>query len=145
MSNPSGAFRFLVEIKGIEGVSGFSEVRGLQVETEFEEYREGGLNDYVHRFPKKTSSPPLVFKRGITESSKLWEWYSNVTMGKIERRQGSVILQRQDGKQLCRWDFVGAYPVKWIGSDLNAHGNEIAVETLEIVHQGLKTVYLTGG
>ncbi|UHA73467.1 phage tail protein [Paenibacillus sp. 481] len=140
---PSGTFRFIVYLQGINGVIGFTEVRGLQVETEFEEYREGGVNDFVHRLPKKTTSPVLVLKRGITMSNALWQWYCNVTMGKIERKNGTIVLQRQDGQPLCSWDFVGAYPTKWVGTDLKSDSKEIAIETLELVHNGLKTVFIS--
>lgn len=136
----SGAFRFWVELEGLL-VGGFSEVSGLQSETEVEEYNEGGVNDYVHVFPKRTKAPPLVLKRGLTRSPELWEWYEEVVAGRIRRKNGSVILLNHAGQEVCRWNFFEAYPVKWSGPLLNALSNEIAIETLEILHNGLKTIF----
>lgn len=137
--DPLSAFRFRVEIDGIHS-GGFTEVTGLQAETEFEEYREGGVNDHVHRFPKATKYPPLVLKRGITLSTELWDWYKNTIEGSISRRDGSIILMNNSGKaEIYRWNFFGAYPVKWAGPELKSSGNEIAVERLEIVHNGIKS------
>ena len=80
--DPYLSYRFLVEIKELI-VAGFSEVSGLQVETETEEYREGGVNDYVHRLPKITKYQNLTLKRGITDSDSLWKWHQDVVSFKI--------------------------------------------------------------
>lgn len=138
--NVSGAYRFLVELDGLI-VGGFTEVTGLQAETELMELAEGGLNTHVHQLPKRTKYPPLVLKRGITNSSELWDWYANVVSGKITRKSGSVILQNQAGKELCRWNFFESYPVKWTGPDMNATTSSIAIETLQLVHNGIKTIF----
>jgi phage tail-like protein len=136
----TGAFRFKIEIDGIlEG--SFNEVSGLQIETEFEEYSEGGLNEYIHRFPKKTKYPPLVFKRGILQSNELWLWYEGFNSGKIKRKSGAIILNHYDGSVLGRWNFEEAYPIKWIGPQLSASKSDIAIETLEIIHNGIKAVF----
>lgn len=135
-----GAYRFLVELDGLI-VGGFTEVSGLQAETELMEVAEGGVNGYVHQLPKRIKYPPLVFKRGITNSSELWDWYASASIGKITRKSGSVILHNQAGKELCRWNFFESYPVKWSGPDLNASSNGVAIETLQLVHNGLKTIF----
>ncbi|OPX90940.1 MAG: T4-like virus tail tube protein gp19 [Pelotomaculum sp. PtaB.Bin104] len=139
MYDPSGSFRFWVEIDGLF-VGGFTEVSGLRSETEVEEYREGGVNTYVHRFPKVTKYPSLVLKRGVTNSVELWNWYKDVAEGIIERKNGSVVLLDQAGDEIWRWNFFDSYPVKWIGPELKASRAEIAVEVLEIVHNGLKGI-----
>lgn len=136
----SGAFRFAVELDGLL-VGGFSEVTGIHSETEVMEFVEGGLNTHVHYFPKQTKYPRIVLKRGMTQSSELWDWYDGVTAGKIKRKNGSVILLNQAGKELCRWNFFEAYPVKWNGPDLNATGGNVAIESIEIVHNGLKAIF----
>jgi phage tail-like protein len=139
--NVTGAFRFKIEIDGILE-AGFSEVSGLQIETEFEEFNEGGLNEFTHRFPKKIKYPPLVFKRGLIKSNELWLWYQNFMLGKIKRKDGSIVLYHHDGvTELGRWNFEKAYPIKWVGPQLSATKSEIAIETLEIVHNGLKAVF----
>ncbi len=134
--DPYAGFRFLVEISGLV-VGGFSEVSGLQAETETEEYREGGLNTYVYKLPKLTKYPNLVLKRGVTDSDVLWKWHQDVVAGKIERKGGSVILLDYAGNEKWRWNFTQAYPVKWAGPELKTDSNAVAVETLELAHHGL--------
>lgn len=133
---PYLSFRFLVEIQGLI-VGGFSEVTGLQAETEVETVEEGGVNDYVHRFPKKTKYPNLVLKRGITDSDALWKWHQEVVSGRISRKSGFIILVDSEGNEKWRWHFVQAYPVKWTGPDLKADSSTVAVESLELVHDGI--------
>lgn len=131
-----GSFRFWVEIDGLV-TAGFSEVKGLQSEVETQEYHEGGVNGFVHRFPKKVTFPPLIFKRGFTYSTELWRWYAEVVEGKYKRRNGSIILKNDKGNETFRWNFYDSYPVKWIGPEFNALRSEVSIETLELVHNGL--------
>src|SRR5262245_66029230 len=78
--DPYQAFNFLVEIEGVLAGS-FSECTGLQVETEYFDFREGGLNDYVHRFAGPTKYPSLILKHGLTQIDGLWNWHQQVTQG----------------------------------------------------------------
>ncbi|SFS59843.1 phage tail protein [Paenibacillus sp. BC26] len=135
-----GVFRFWVELDGILA-GGFTEVSGLEAEVEIEEFREGGQNSFVHKLPKSTRFSPIMLRRGITSSSSLWDWYAGVMAGKVVRKSGSIILQHLSGEELCRWNFFDAYPVKWSGPTLNASQSDVAIETLELVHNGLKTIY----
>ncbi|MEF3312942.1 phage tail protein [Paenibacillus sp. GYB004] len=140
VNDVNGAFRFKVELDGLL-VGGFSEVTGIKSETEVMEYAEGGLNTHVHIFPKQTKYPRIVLKRGMTQSSELWDWYDGVAAGQVKRKSGSIILHNQAGKEICRWNFFDAYPVKWNGPDLNASTGSVAIESIEIVHTGLKTIF----
>lgn len=133
---PLTSFRFLVELDGLV-VGGFSEITGLNAEIETEEYREGGVNAFVHRLPKQTTQSNLFLKRGMTDSALLWYWFYDASQGWITRRQGSVILLDESGTEAWRWNFSGAYPVKWQGPELRADGSTVAVEAIELVHQGL--------
>ncbi len=134
--DPYLAFNFKVEIRGLV-VAGFSDVSGLQAETETEDYREGGLNQYVHKLAKLTKYPNLVLKRGLTDSEVLWQWHRQVVAGTIQRQNGSVILLDATSAEKWRWNFSQAYPVKWMGPDFKADGNSVAIETLELVHNGI--------
>lgn len=136
----SGAFRFAVELDQIL-VGGFSEVHGLESETEIEEIREGGVNGYVHRLPKGTRHSRIVLRRGLSSSQELWSWYDQASQGTVTRKSGSIILLKQDGTELCRWNFFDAYPVKWSGPSLNAASSDVAVEAIELVHNGIKTIF----
>jgi phage tail-like protein len=135
--DPYLSYRFLVEIEGLV-VGGFSEVSGLQAETQVEEYREGGVNDFIHRLPKETRYPNLVLKRGITDSEVLWKWHQDVVNGKVIRKSGYIILLDSEGNEKWRWSFIDAYPAKWVGPDLKADSSTVAFETIELVHNGIK-------
>ena len=134
--DPYKVFRFVVEING-QRVGGFSEVTGLEVRTEVDEYREGGVNDYVHKLPKETRYPNLTLKRGITDAREFWDWHQDIVGGDIQRKTVSVVLLDEKGQEKWRWVFRDAFPVKWNGSDLNATGNTVVVESIELAHHGL--------
>jgi phage tail-like protein len=136
----NGAFRFVVELDSML-VAGFSEVYGLESQTEFEEIREGGVNGYVHKLPKGIRNPPIVLKRGLSSSKELWNWYDLSSRGTVKRKSGSIILYKQEGVELCRWNFFEAYPSKWTGPSLNAATSDVAIETMELVHNGIKTIF----
>lgn len=135
--DPFLSFRFRVEIEGVR-VAGFSEVTGLQVEVEVFDYREGGLNDYMHRFagPVKYSSN-LVLKHGLMYADDIWKWEQQILQGNIQRHNVSIILMDSAGRDKWRWEFKDACPVRWSGPNLRAGGVEVAIETLELTHRGL--------
>jgi phage tail-like protein len=136
--DPVLAFQFRVEIDGL--VRGaFSEVGGLQMEVEVEDYREGGNNGYIHRLAGPARFPSnLTLKHGIADDDELWLWYRDVMNDKITRRKVSILLLDAGGAERRRWTFKEAYPVKWVGPDLRGNTAEVAVETLELVHRGLE-------
>ena len=135
-ADPYQVFNFLVEIEGILAGS-FSECSGLQVETETFEYREGGLNDYMHRFAGPTKYPPLILKHGLTLIDGLWSWHQNVAQGKIERKNGTIYLLNKQRIPVMWWDFKEAFPVKWTGPELRADSGNVAIESVELAHHGL--------
>lgn len=136
-TDPYLTFNFQIEVEKLV-VGGFTEVSGLQIEIALQNYREGGLNEYIHRLPGPASYPSnLVLKHGLTDGEVLWNWYQNVIKGNIERKNGSILLLSRENEEKWRWNFVEAYPVKWIGPELRAGTAEVAVETLELVHHGL--------
>ncbi|HLK00150.1 MAG TPA: phage tail protein [Streptosporangiaceae bacterium] len=133
---PYQSFNFAVEIEGLL-VGGFSEVSGLEGTIEVEEYREGGVNGFVHKLPVRTSHANLVLSRGLTSVSTLWNWYYNTSLGSIQRRNGTLMLL--DARQLpvMWWNFRNALPVRWAGPTFSATSDEVAVEALELAHEGL--------
>jgi phage tail-like protein len=136
--DPYLAFNFLVEIKGLT-VGGFTEVTGLQVEVEVHDYREGGVNEYIHRLAGPTRYPSnLILKHGLTDVEKLWKWHQEVRQGKFKRENVSIVLLDSAGEEQRRWNFSQACPVRWVGPELRAGTAEVAVETLELVHRGLE-------
>jgi phage tail-like protein len=135
--DPYGGFRFRVEILGLQ-VGGFTEVTGLERETQVEDFREGGLNDYTHKLVTLTKYQNLTLRRGLVDATELWQWHQDVIGGKIERRQVNVVLVDSEGKDTWRWVFESAYPVKWSGAALNAATNAVFVESVEFVHHGVR-------
>lgn len=136
-ADPYGGFRYRVEIVGVQ-VGGFTEVSGLERETQVEDFREGGLNDYTHKLVTVTKYPNLSLKRGLADRFELWQWYQDVVNGKIDRRQVNVVLIDESGADTWRWVFEKAYPIKWSGASLNATSNAVFVESVEFVHNGIK-------
>ena len=134
--DPLVGFRFLIELDGIIA-GGFSEVHGIEAEIEMEEYREGGVNSYIHRLPRITRQSNLTLKRGMTGSSELWLWFKAASEGWMARLNGSIIFLDADGNEAKRWNFSGAYPIKWTGPDLKADSSGVAFESIELAHQGL--------
>ena len=136
-ADPYRGFRFRMEIDGI-AVAHFSEVSGIQAETETEPYEEGGVNDFVHQLPKRTKYPHITLKRGITDVDELWNWHQEVVSGKFKRKNGSIILLSEAGEDKWRWNFTKAFPVKWTGPDLKAESNTVAFEAIELAHNGIR-------
>src|SRR5258708_439122 len=134
--DPYLAFNFFVEIQGILS-GGFSEVSGLQAETETQEYAEGGLNHYVPHFAGRPRSPPLVLRHGLTSLDGLWSWHQKVIQGKVTRLNGTIYLLNEMRMPLIWWNFKNAFPTKWAGPDLRAGSSDIAFESIELVHEGL--------
>jgi phage tail-like protein len=142
-SDPYQVFNFLIEIEGLV-IGGFSECSGLQVETELFEYREGGLNEYMHNFVGSTKYTPLVLKHGLTSIDGLWDWHQEivnqgVNQG-IKRRNGTIYLLDQHRTLARVWNFKQAFPYKWTGPELRADSSEVAFESVELVHRGLNQV-----
>ncbi len=135
--DPYLGFRFRIEIDGII-VGGFYEASGLQAETQVEEFREGGVNNYIHRLPKETRYPNLVLKRGLMDSDALWNWHQDVVQGVVSRKTIHLILLDNQGKDSWRWTFEQAYPIKWSGTEFKADAASLAFETIELAHNGFK-------
>jgi phage tail-like protein len=135
--DPYAGFQFRVEILGLQ-VGGFTEVSGLERETQLEDHREGGVNDYTHKLVTVTKYPNLTLRRGIADATELWQWHEDVVNGKIVRRRVDVVLVDMTGRDVWRWVFQQAYPVKWSGAALNASTNAVFVESVELAHNGVK-------
>lgn len=138
-NDPSPSFRFRVEIKGVN-VARFSECSGLEFENETFDYKEGGLNSRVHRFPGRFKFTNLTLKKGIaTDGQTLWDWVQKMVKGQIETHNVTVTLYDLTGDQPLRtWVLKDAYPIKWTSGNLSAESSNIAIETLILAHQGME-------
>lgn len=128
---PYKNFRFLVEIQGITQ-AGFSGCSGFGSTVEVIEYREGGDPTPVRKLPGRVKFPDITLKWGLTDSRELYDWHLSVVKGQIQRKNGSIIVLDDSGVEKVRWNFLNAWPTKWEGPDLNAKGNDVAIETLVI-------------
>jgi phage tail-like protein len=138
--DPYYGFNFLVELDGITQAS-FRECSGLEATTEVIDHRQGGDNVTVYKLPGKTTYTDITLKWGSTDSTELWEWRRGVIEGRVERKNGSIVVyDLANRNEVLRWNFVNAWPTKWTGPELNAVGNEVAVETLVLAHEGVVRV-----
>lgn len=136
-SDPYGKFNFLLEIDGVVQAA-FSEVSGLSSETEIIEYREGSDKlSSVRKLPGLTKFANIVLKRGLTTDKSLWNWRKSVVDGNVQRANGSIVLLDAARQPVMRWNFRRGWPSKWEGPALNAKSSEVAIETIEIAHEGL--------
>jgi phage tail-like protein len=129
--DPFRNFRFLVEIDGIVQ-AGFSECTGFGSNVEVIEYREGGDSTTVRKLPGKTSYTDVMLKWGLTNSRELYDWHLEVINGQISRRNGSIIILDDTGQEVVRWNFFNAWPSKFDPVDLNAKGNDVALDSLTV-------------
>jgi len=133
--DPYRNFNFLVEIDGISQ-GRFAECSGFGASNDPIEYREGGENRTVRKLPGMTKYPNIVLKWGLSDSDELYKWWKSIMNGKVDRRNGSIILLDTEGNEKVRWNFFNAWPTKWDGPDFNAKGNDVAIETLELANEG---------
>jgi phage tail-like protein len=135
--DPYDNFNFQVQINDIV-VASFSEVCGLTVEVDVVEYREGtDVPLSVRKLPGLIHYSDIVLKRGITRDMSLWNWINSVLQGTVQRASGAIVLQDAAHNDVLRWNFVNGWPRKWEGPHLGAKTSEVAIETLEIAHEGL--------
>lgn len=153
-ADPFPAFRFyitlidssstLAKVKtGISAIAnfaigGFSECSGLEMTMDVYEYKEGGRNDYVHKFPTRAEFSNITLKKGMGLTDDLWLWHYDFIQGKGKRRNGVIALMSEMGIPVKVWYFKNGLPLKWTGPDLNASQNALAIEAMEISHEGLE-------
>jgi phage tail-like protein len=135
--DPYRAHSFRLEIDGIER-AGFRECSGLDSTSTPIDYREGDDAPTAHRLPGLTTFGAITLRWGRSDDSELFEWRRSVVAGRVERRNGSIVLLDEDGTEKVRWNFVEAWPSRWTGPALNATGNEVAIEAIEITHEGIE-------
>ncbi len=119
-------------------VAGFSECTGLDAILEVMDYKEGGVNDYVHKLPTRASFSNITLKRGVTFlADDLWSWHQSFVQGAGKRRDGVIVLMDESRTPAKVWKFKHGIPLKWTGPSLNATQSAVAIESLEIAHEGL--------
>jgi phage tail-like protein len=149
--DPLGVFNFyltLIDTSNVVGtlitaalnyaVAGFSECSGLEATVEVFEYKEGGVNDYTHKFPTRASFANITLKHGVIYLyDDLWTWHNAFVLGNGKRKDGLVVLLDESRSPAKVWKFAKGIPTKWVGPSLNATQSAVAIESLEIAHEGL--------
>jgi phage tail-like protein len=134
--DPYRSHSFRLEIDGIER-GGFRECSGLESTNAPIDYREGDDALTLQRIPGMASYSPLTLRWGTSNDTELFEWRQLVVDGRVDRRNGSIVLLDDTGAETMRWNFAEAWPSKWTGPSFNAAGNEVAIEAIEITHEGI--------
>jgi phage tail-like protein len=119
---------------------GFSECSGLELTMQAEEYREGGNNAAVLKFASRASWSNVTLKRGVSGNPDLWDWYFSFIEGRGKRRDGVIVLLDESRQPRQAWYFRRGLPVKYSGPSLNATQNSVAIEAIEIAHEGLHQI-----
>jgi phage tail-like protein len=133
--------RFLVEVDGIVQ-AGFSAATIRDSTQEPIEYREGNETPTVRKLPGLVKYGNVTLERGITDSMDLYNCRKQVEQGKMKdaRRNMAIILMDEEGSAKARWEFSNAWPSKYDAPDLDGKGNDVTIETMEIVHEGMAKV-----
>jgi phage tail-like protein len=141
MAYPIPKFHFAVDWSGTR--IGFTEVSGLDVETEVIEYREGNSPEYHKiKMPGMQKYGNITMKRGLIKGdNEYFEWWNTVALNTIERRDLTITLLNESHEPVVTWQVKNAWPVKVQGTDLKADGNEVAIESIEIAHEGIKVAF----
>lgn len=158
LEDPLPAFRFLVSLDPTDAylpfaqsaiitliaAGQFSEVTGLGADLEVLAHAEGGRNDYVHQLPVRHTYPRIVLTRGVVRDPGLFFWYQAGMSRSIgARRDGAIVLLTAMGVPAVGWIFRGGLAAAWKGPQLKGGDSQVAVESIEIAHEGLVQVPLT--
>ena len=135
-NDPLSSYNFLVESGGVLR-AGFNECTGLNSENDAIDYREGNEDIVVRKLPGLKKFGNVTLKRGVSVGQDFFEWRKTVTDGDIDRRDISIILLDEKRNEQVRYNLTAAWPVKWTGPEFKAGANEVAVESLELVHEGV--------
>jgi len=136
---PLPKFYFTVDITDVGNDLPFQEVSGLDVEAQPIEYRAGNSKVFsTIKMPGIVKSGNVTLKKGIfVKDNKFWDWYSKIKLNTIKRVTVTIKLLDESGKPTMVWTLANAWPTKITGTDLKSDGNEVAVETIELAHEGL--------
>jgi phage tail-like protein len=134
--DPYLGFNFYVEWNGIIH-AGFRQCSGLTSGQTASDYREGTDPPTMRKLPGLNSYGNVTLQRGITNNDELWKWRNSVMSGQTDRREISIVMLDQTGAEKIRWNLTNCWPTTWTAPDLDATTDAAAIETLELVHEGI--------
>jgi phage tail-like protein len=131
--------KFYFQVKWDSEVMSFQEVSGLDTEAQIIEYRSGDNPVFsTVKMPGLKKSGNVTMKKGVFKSdNKFWDWFSKIKMNTIKRVPVTISLLDEAGAPTMVWTLANAWPTKITGTDLKSDGNEAAIESIEIAHEGL--------
>ena len=140
-NDPVRNFRFRLEIDGLQAAA-FSDAAIAETMTEAVDYREGTDPMHVRKLSGLTKFGNITLKRGITDSLEIYNWHKQIVAGQIQsnRKQVAIVVVDEAGTDKARFVVSEAWPTKYHSSDLNAKGNEVLIEMLELVNEGIERV-----
>ncbi len=135
-NDPYRRFRYRVEIDGIQQ-AGFSEVTGFDASLDVVEYREGDEVITPRKLPGLAKYGNVSLKWGVTDSLEMYEWIEGCIEGNIERKTLTIIAIDEEGGDVATWQLIEAWPAKYTAPEFNATASEVAIEILEVAHEGM--------
>ncbi len=136
-TDPLRSYNFTVLIEGVTA-GRFVECSGLDVKVHAIRYQEGGSH-IARRIPGPVEYGDVTLRYGLTTSTELWNWFSNVVRGQVERRNVSILmLAPDDVTEALRWDLIAAWPSEWRAAPLDALSKEVAIESLTLVFETIE-------
>ena len=135
-ADPYGGYNFHVEWDGIVH-AGFRDCSGLDSTSEAGDYREGTDPITARKLPGLVTYSNITLSRGISDNNELWKWREQIAKGIAERRNLSIVLMDDTGVEKIRWNLINCWPTTWSGPSFDAGANEVAIETLELAHEGV--------
>jgi phage tail-like protein len=136
---PHGKYRFRLEIDGLEA-GGFSEVSGFDANIDVIEYREGDMVQTPMKLPGLKKYGNITLRQGLTDSIVLYEWIITGVDGPVDRKTVTITALDEAGEPAASWQVINAWPMKYTAPDFNATSSEVAIEALELAHEGMTRV-----
>lgn len=136
---PHGKFRYKVEIDGLEA-GGFSEASGFDASIDVIEYREGDMVQTPMKIPGLKKYGNITLKQGVADSMVMYEWMIAGVEGEVERKTITITILDETETAAASWQVINAWPTKYTAPDFNATSSEIAIESIEIAHEGMTRV-----
>ena len=136
---PHGKFRYKVEIDGLEA-GGFSEASGFDASIDVIEYREGDMVQTPMKIPGLKKYGNITLKQGVADSMVRYEWMIAGVEGEVERKTITITILDETETAAASWQVINAWPTKYTAPDFNATSSEIAIESMEIAHEGMTRV-----
>ncbi|WP_284640499.1 phage tail protein [Paenibacillus silviterrae] len=135
-NDPYRKFRYRIEVEGIQQ-AGFSEVSGFDASLDVVEYREGNEVITPRKLPGLAKYGNITLKWGVTDSMDLYDWISECIEGTVTRKTVTIIAINEEGDDVATWQVIEAWPCKYTAPDFDASASEVAIENLELAHEGM--------